>query len=452
MQNSAECLVNPIAFIIFAENLGSRTMANKLLIQAALQEQYEDLQDMLAQEYVARQEEKLVRLNSKLAQVVIGVRRSGKSVLCLNVLKKAKVHFGYVNFDDERLLECGAEDLDFVLLELNKIYGQFDYLFMDEIQNIDSWYVFVNRLLRRGMHVLITGSNAKILGGELSDHLTGRHSKIELLPFSFREYCTCRKVDMEKKTTLARAMRQVALDKYLKEGGFPELLEPDQDPQYIQNLIEAIITQDIQKRHKLKYISSFKQLVEHVLNISPSIINIEEIQKIFNIKSDHTVSNYLKYMQEAYLIATCERYSPKSKLRIHHKKAYPIDVALMDQRDNALVGDNLGWRLETMVYLELLRRNRPLRRSVYYYSERSGEADFAVCSGRKVEEVYQVAYSIEDRDTRKRELNGLKLAFETTKCPNLWLINNFTTEEAEMKGCTAHVITAAEWLTGEYTE
>lgn len=113
-----------------------------------------------------RKEEQEIQLNSKLAQIVIGVRRSGKSTLCQKVLLQSGVHFAYVNFDDERLQRVSAEDLDDILQELYAIYGAFTHLFLDEVQNVSSWYLFVNRLLRQGVKLILTGSNANLLSGE----------------------------------------------------------------------------------------------------------------------------------------------------------------------------------------------------------------------------------------------------------------------------------------------
>ena len=145
-----------------------------------------DLVDLEA--LCSRKEEQEIQLNSKLAQIVIGVRRSGKSTLCMKVLMQSGVHFAYVNFDDERLQKVGVEELDVILQELYAIYGSFTHLFLDEVQNIDGWHLFVNRLLRQGIKLVLTGSNANLLSGELSTHLTGRYHQIELYPFSFSEH------------------------------------------------------------------------------------------------------------------------------------------------------------------------------------------------------------------------------------------------------------------------
>ena len=166
-------------------------MVDKRIIEQVIAEQLEELKALQNIELCNRKEESQVDLDSNLAQVVIGVRRSGKSTLCYNVLKPHAKNFAYVNFDDERFEKLKTEDLNIVLEVLYKIYGNFTYIFLDEIQNIAGWHLFVNRLLRQKIHVLVTGSNAKLLSGELATHLTGRNEQIELFPFSFTDFCTC---------------------------------------------------------------------------------------------------------------------------------------------------------------------------------------------------------------------------------------------------------------------
>ena len=133
-------------------------MKDLQLIEEALTEQKQEMQRYLQRLTCNRSEEVLINLESEMAQVIIGVRRSGKSTLCRNVLRDSKKTFAYVNFDDERFALLTGDDLNEVLRMLYNIYGNFECLFIDEIQNIPEWYLFVNRLLRQGMHVLITGS------------------------------------------------------------------------------------------------------------------------------------------------------------------------------------------------------------------------------------------------------------------------------------------------------
>ena len=419
-------------------------------IEKVLLEQQDELEALESEVLIHRPEEDLINLNSKLAQVVIGVRRSGKSTLCFNALRKAGVHYAYANFDDERLEELGTQDLDNVLQTLYKIYGKFDYLFLDEIQNIDGWPLFVNRLLRQRIHIIITGSNAKLLSTELATHLTGRHHKIELFPFSFKDWCSIKDVDYTRLTTKNKGLLSKAYEEYFRQGGFPELISGEENPkEYISTLIDNIISQDIRKRYKIRNIDALKRLAHHILNETPTLIVKETLQNIIGIKSERTLGNYLMYLNQTYLISTISKYSSRSRERARNEKSYAIDVSFMDKRENAFSGENLGWRLETIVYLELLRRKAGTENDIYYYQGRSAEADFVVCDGNKTLAVYQVCYDISNDKTRKREIKGCIAGAKATKCDNLFLITDHESEIIEEDGYTIQVVPIWEWLTRE---
>ena len=419
-------------------------------IEKVLLEQQDELEALDGEVLIHRPEEDLINLNSKLAQVVIGVRRSGKSTLCFNALRKAGVHYAYANFDDERLEELETKDLDNVLQTLYKIYGKFDYLFLDEIQNIDGWPLFVNRLLRQRIHIIITGSNAKLLSTELATHLTGRHHKIELFPFSFKDWCSIKDVEYTRLTTKNKGLLSKAYEEYFRQGGFPELISGEENPkEYISTLINNIISQDIKKRYKIRNIDALKRLAHHILNETPTFIVKDTLQNIIGIKSERTLGNYLMYLSQTYLISTISKYSSRSRERARNEKSYAIDVAFMDKRENAFSGENLGWRLETIVYLELLRRKAGTENDIYYYQGRSAEADFVVCDGNKTLAVYQVSYDISNEKTRKREIKGCIAGAKATKCDNLFLITDHESEVIEEDGYTIQVIPIWEWLTRE---
>ena len=417
-------------------------------IEKVLLEQQDELEALEGEVLIHRPEEDLINLNSKLAQVVIGVRRSGKSTLCFNALRKAGVHYAYANFDDERLEELETKDLDNVLQTLYKIYGKFDYLFLDEIQNIDGWPLFVNRLLRQKIHIIITGSNAKLLSTELATHLTGRHHKIELFPFSFKDWCSIKDVEYTRLTTKNKGLLSKAYEEYFRQGGFPELISGEENPkEYISTLIDNIISQDIRKRYKIRNIDALKRLAHHILNETPTLIVKDTLQNIIGIKSERTLGNYLMYLNQTYLISTISKFSLRSRERARNEKSYAIDVAFMDKRENAFSGENLGWRLETIVYLELLRRKAGTENDIYYYQGRSAEADFVVCDGNKTLAVYQVSYDISNEKTRKREIKGCIAGAKATKCDNLFLITDHESEVIEEDGYTIQVIPIWEWLT-----
>ena len=133
-------------------------------IYKVLLDQREELSHVVGEHFVLRNEIGQLDLGSKLAQVVIGVRRSGKSTLCHMALQKADTNYGYVNFDDDRLANLHVEDLNLVLESIYRVYGkEVKHIFFDEIQNVEGWHLFVNRLLRQGLHLVVTGSNARLL-------------------------------------------------------------------------------------------------------------------------------------------------------------------------------------------------------------------------------------------------------------------------------------------------
>lgn len=422
---------------------------DKRILETILSDQAEELELKKKQKFCRRKEEDLIDPDSPQAQVVIGVRRSGKSTLCYNALIRKGVKFAYVNFDDERLINLTATDLNDVLEVLYKINGDFNYLFIDEIQNIPEWYLFVNRLLRRQIHVIITGSNAKLLSGELATHLTGRHHTINLYPFSFSEYCEAKGIDTMSMSTMAVARRRAVFDDYMRKGGFPELSRVRNERDYIDELVRNILQRDIEQRFKVKHVTSFEEMSQHLLNIAPAIVVDKKLKEAFGFGSQHTAKNYVGYLKQAYLLVGLHKYSPKSQQRLAADKIYPIDVSLMNRRSDAFSGENLGWRLETIVYLELLRRYKSQGFDIYYFSERSGECDFVICEGRKAVVAIQVSYDISNEKTRKREISGLLLAAKKTGCKNLILLTDHSYEDIETEDYRIAVRPVFDYLLNE---
>ncbi len=416
-------------------------------LEDVLKDQKEDFEILCSKDYCPRYEERLVNLESNLAQVIIGVRRSGKSTLCINVIKKSDYSFAYVNFDDERLDRAASEDLNTILACLYQIYGDFTHLFLDEIQNVPSWPLFVNRLLRKGIHILLTGSNARLLSGELATHLTGRHSTIELFPFSFQEYCAFWKINTSYETTKEKGLLRASFDDYIRKGGFPEIYNETRSEAYIDTIFKAIISNDIINRYRVRYKAAFRRLAEHMLNIVPAKVNVKELQGVFSMRSDHTVENYLEYLENAYLLIPVNKFSYKSKQRVVNTKEYPADVAFMRPRENAFRGESLGWRLETIVFIELLRRYKSQGYDVFYYSEAQYEVDFVVSRRNEVKELIQVSYDLSSDKTLKREVKALEKAGERLKCTNLTLIGLYTDNArlGELKGAIK-VLDAISWL------
>ena len=423
-------------------------MMNEKIILQVLTEQQEEIRGYRPQKWVTRKEESLFEFDTNMAKVVIGVRRSGKTTICHKVLLERGIKYGYVNLDDDRLANMQVEDLNTMLSCIYQIYGtDIPYLVLDEIQNVDGWYLFVNRLLRTSLKLFVTGSNAKLLSGELATHLTGRYNEIHLYPFSFSEYCCYHKIDTESITTKADAERKRAFMDYIHDGGFPEMQGLRNKKAYVQSLIEAILRKDIQKRFKIRDIESLRKLAHHLINNACQEIKFDELSEILGI-ADKTAKKYVDYLSQAFLVQLLTRHSFKSKERIRNQKAYIVDSGLQGNRDNALAPENMGWRLENVVYIELLRRCAHLYQDEYYYkpTPRAKEIDFVVCDQNKVVELIQVAYEIDSKKALERETSSLVKASDALSCNNLTLIAFSDTRDVEVNGKTIHIISALDWL------
>lgn len=430
----------------------SNKAMDKRVIETIVRDERAELKAKRGLRLCRRRETVLIDMDSTLAQVIIGLRRSGKSTLCYSALEEAGVKYAYVNFDDERLATITVADLNDVLEVLYKVYGDFTHLFIDEIQNIDGWYLFVNRLLRQGQRIIVTGSNAKLLSGELATHLTGRNMRIELYTLSFREYCELTDVETGERTTKGVALLRAAFDEYMRQGGFPELIHVRNKRAYVDNLVDNILKRDIEQRYRVQYKAALETMAHHLLNTAPTIVSDAAIQENFGLKSVHTAKNYVGYLKQAYLLIGLHKYSAKSKLRLTGEKLYPADVALMAGRADAFSGDNLGWRLETIVYIELLRRYRPAGYDIYYLADRSGECDFIVCQDNKALMAVQVAYDISNPRTLKREKAGLLLAARKTNCNKLLLLTDHEYADITEQGQRIAIRPVYEWALDDEEE
>lgn len=424
-------------------------MIDEKTILQVLAEQQEEIKSYKPQKWVTRKEESLFEFDTTMAQVVIGVRRSGKSTLCHKVLLERGVRYSYVNFDDDRLADLKTEDLNTVLSCVYQLYGtDVPYLVLDEIQDVDGWYLFVNRLLRTSLHIFVTGSNAKLLSGELATHLTGRYNEIHLYPFSFSEYCLYHQIDMQSITTKADAERKRAFMDYIHDGGFPEMQGLRNKRAYVRSLIEAILRKDIKKRFNIRNIESLRKLAHHLINNACQEVNYDELSELLGI-ADKTVKKYVDYLSQAFLVQLLTRHSFKSKERIRNQKVYIVDTGLQGNRDNALMPENIGWRLENIVFIELLRRCAQDFLDVYYHkpAPRAKEIDFVVCDQDKAVELIQVAYEIDSPKAYDRETSSLVKASDALSCSHLTLIAFSQTRDVEIEGKTIHIISALEWLT-----
>lgn len=415
------------------------------MFKQVLLDQQKEKDNILLNTLTSRREEVYFDLDSHLAQIVIGVRRSGKSTLCHKVLKQNNIDYAYVNFDDERLFKIDSDDLNNILEALYMIYGDFKYLFCDEIQNIPSWFMFVNRLLRQKMRLIITGSNAKLLSSELSTHLTGRYNQIELYPFSFLEILEYKKINIFDNSTFAISLRKSAFEEYLYQGGFPELFEIKNKKGYIRNLFNSIILRDIKQRFSIRYPEAIQKMAYYLTDVVCSEINYKSLSKQFSFGSVHTAENYVSYLRQAYLLVRLQKFSFKSRERFRNEKNYVIDPAFISTLKEGFVEENYGWRLENIVCIELLRRKNKTLNDIYYFKN-GYEIDFVLVNGNKVVELIQVSTDISSPKTFNREINGLIRASTELGCTKLTLITLNEDREYNSEQSSVNIISIINWL------
>ena len=336
---------------------------------------------------------------------------------------------------------------------LFRIYGSFTHLFMDEIQNVPLWHLFVNRLLRQGLHLILTGSNANLLSGELSTHLTGRYNEIRLFPFSFAEYCRAKRIVTDALTTQSCGLLLHALDTYLMQGGFPETLTISRQDKYISSLYAAVISKDICQRYNVRYKKTLQQIADTLLDHFCQEVSYTRLQKDYQLSSVHTVMNYVAYLENACLVRLIPKYSFKSLERQTMRKAYAIDTAFINDHNDAFLTDSLGWRLENVIAIELLRRMEYATQQLYYLRQsKSYEVDFCVVDRNRVTQLIQVTYDFTNPPTRlyNREIGGLLKGSAATGCNNLTLIMmSGETGDLKIEGKIIHRVLARDWLLGK---
>lgn len=380
---------------------------------------------------------------TNLIKVIMGVRRCGKSTLAHQFL--CGKNYGYVNFDDERLPRVKSSDLNDFLEVLNEINPRMEYLLLDEIQNIEGWELFANRLKRKNYNLIITGSNSKLLSKELATHLVGRYFPIELYPFSFAEFMTYKKLNVQKTDFFIaekRARIKKMFWKYLYEGGMPEVIDLPQKNIYLRELFNKIITRDIVSRHGVKYINDLKETALYCVSNCSAKATYHKIRNIFDIKSVHTVKKYLNYLEEAYLVFQLQPFSFKIKEHIKKaRKIYCVDNGFISAMVPKTTIDK-GKLLKNAVFLSMKSHGL----DIYYYSPGNHEIDFVVKSGRRIKQLIQVCFSLFDNDTRKREIKALVKASESLKCDDLLIITADEEGEEKAGSLRIKIIPAYKWF------
>ncbi|RLD41102.1 MAG: ATP-binding protein [Bacteroidetes bacterium] len=329
-----------------------------------------------------------IPMSDSFATIITGVRRCGKSTLLQQLLHNKFPKAIFFNFEDIRL--TGFEAIDFMRFHNEIVKREIEVLFLDEIQLVSGWEVYVNQLLREGYKVFVTGSNASMLSKELGTNLTGRHLSVELFPFDYNEYLTLKQLPNS-----AESAKQ-----YIFDGGFPEYLKTG-NGMILTQLLNDIITRDIAVRYSVKNVNSLKALVLYLLSNVGKPVSANKLKGLFGIKSVATITEFFSYMQDAYLLQFLPQFSYSIKAQIRNpKKVYAIDTGMVNEISSSFSMD-LGRKLENVVYLHLRR----IYKELFFYKNK-GECDFIIKEKGNITQAIQVCYKLTDLNL-EREINGL---------------------------------------------
>jgi len=351
--------------------------------------------------------------------VVTGIRRCGKSIFSYLLEKNNK--FAYINFDDERLSEVTGKELNKILEAFYELYGDVEYIILDEVQNVSGWELFVSRL-RRTKKVILTGSNSNLFSGELATHLTGRYVDIKLFPFSFHEFLTLKGFQFSKAyTTEERARIFSYLNDYLVLGGLPEVYKFGKA--IAVKIYEDILTKDIALRYKINKVGEFKNLAKYLISNSSEEVSFTKLSNILGVKHVSTISKWVSYIENAFLIFRLERFDFKLKQQfIAPKKIYCLDTGVVDSIGFKF-SENKGKILENSVAVELQRRKEKNNLEIYYWKDaRQNEVDFVIKQRTKVIQLIQATYISSKLEIKEKRIKSLLKASKELKCNNLLVI------------------------------
>ncbi len=390
--------------------------------------------------------------------ILKGVRRSGKSTLLINEMKRlvAAGHNSknilYVNFEDPRFIGHLSLELMTLIkesyLEFMAPSGQL-FFFFDEVQNVPAWEKWIlKEYATKSASLYVTGSSSSLLSREIGVALSGRYLDVEIYPLSFHEFLAFNAISVSSRTDKIGKKNEInrAFRKFMLQGGFPKLVElPDEELQ--QNLLksyfDSILLRDIVARHNLTNYRALEEMVIFLLSNTGSLNSTNKLKNLLGI-SFEKAKEYSSMLEDAGLIFQLHRFSWSVKKQLANvRKFYAIDTGLAN-RVSFQIGSRQGQNLENIVYLELLRRQQ----EIYYYKTKNEyEVDFLVKEGRKVTELIQVSYTIADRDTRKREFTALKSAVDELGGDVSCLLLTLDRSEAvQWQGLTIEVKNVIDWL------
>lgn len=393
-------------------------------------------------------------ITSREVIFISGIRRSGKSsllALISNYLFQQKIidekNLLFVNFEDERFLNFNVEDFEKLYqayLELENPKGK-KYLFFDEIQNIDNWERWINRLYElENVKIFITGSNASLIGASVSTSLTGRNRQINMHTFSFKEFLLLQgKLFNSRDLLLPEKIVEVkrGFTNYLQLGGFPEVIK-NKDISLAEQYFKDIIYRDIISNYSIRNIKELRELTLYLVTNSGSLASYETLRKVVNAKNTTTIKNYLNILQDVYLIHSLSKFDYSIKKQIYNPKKYYVTDLGFYNAVSFKFSENIGIILENIVFEQLLRYNKNL---FYWKTDDGKEIDFIIQEQNKLTEAYQVTYNLSNKNY-DREIRSLISISEETPNINCYILTYEQEEIIETENVKIIVLPIWKWL------
>ena len=383
-------------------------------------------------------------LSSSLIKLITGPRRVGKSTQALLMLRDK--NFAYLNFDNYSLLD--AWDANLVMRMLDDVYPGYEYILLDEVQNLDGWDLWVSELYRLGKNLVITGSNARMLSSEMATVLTGKCLQLEMLPFSLEEFFDWNKLDLHCLNPEDKTNSLVLADDYLRNGGYPEVVASRQlTRSYLDTLFDSIVWKDVAKRHNVRNVTDLNHLAMYLVSNFCNPVSANDLTTELGFSSVNTTKKYMDYLHEPYLFYYLSRYNNKLKLmKKAPRKVYVVDNGFVTSKAFSL-SDNLGRLLENQVFIELVRRGYDVERTMFYYRSRNDkEVDFVLRKEAHIERLVQVCYDMSNPKTEKREVDSIVECAGELKCSNLVIVTNNDKRTIEKDGYKIDVVPITEFF------
>ncbi|MBS0655500.1 MAG: ATP-binding protein [Verrucomicrobia bacterium] len=361
-----------------------------------------------------------------LVKVAIGMRRAGKTYFTLQkVLELLQNNVPlesilYINFEDDRLLPMDHKAMGKLIDDFFTLFPEnhtrLCYLFLDEVQNIADWALVIRRFFdSKKVQIYLTGSSAKLLSKEIATSLRGRSIETEIWPFSFQEFLETHKQPLPKKPFGKKTFDELRKQflSYLQIGGFPavQFLSAPERLETLQGYVETVILRDIIERHNVTNVALLRYLIASLIKNAAAPFSIHKFyndckSQGFKVGKD-TLYTYVQYIEDAYLLFAVPHFSESAReIQTNPKKIYVIDSGLF-RANTFIAADSYGKEFENLIYLDLRRQGK----NVYYYKTKNGhEVDFVITSKQESPRLLQVAWDLDDKETRFREERALQEA------------------------------------------